>query len=108
MPTTTAAEVLAYAHCTEPRCKGYRQQQVMAVRTEDAYTYAERGGDLPGTENSFVRHAFADPAEAICEFCGSPRDISENARPQYQNISQFDPDGLIKLQDEGVEYDPQA
>jgi hypothetical protein len=108
MPTTTAAEVTAYAHCTEPRCRGYRQEQVQVVRTEDAYTYAEKGGDLPGIENSFVHWAFADPSEATCRHCGATRDISEAPRPQYANISQFDPEGLLKLQDQGVEFDPQA
>jgi hypothetical protein len=98
MPTQTVAQVEAYAHCTQPRCPGYREEAVRGVRTEDAYTYAERGGDLPGIESSFVYLTFANEEEIPCPHCGRPRDISPTSRPQYANLSGFAQDGLLDVE----------
>lgn len=98
MPTPTITQVRAYAHCVRPRCPGYREQEVDAVRREDFYTYAEKGGDLPGIENSFVYLDFADEDERACPSCGQARDLSATARPQYQNISGHDPNGLLDIE----------
>lgn len=102
MPTITQEAVTAYAHCVQPRCQGYQQQEVEAVREEAGFTYAERGGDLPGTEASFVSLRFADDDKAPCPHCGGHRDLSLTARRQYPAVSGFDPNGLLDIQP----YDP--
>lgn len=98
MPTQTVAEVEAYAHCTNPRCAGYREEAIRGIRTEDAYTYAERGGDLPGIESSFVYLAFANEEEIACPHCGRSRDIAATSRPQYANLSGFSQEGLLDVE----------
>lgn len=103
MPTTTVAEVTAYAHCVTPRCRGYQQAEVRGILKEDTYTYAERGGDLPGPENSFVYLSFAkEDEDAPCPHCGERRDLSLEPRRQYANISGHNPEGLLDIEP----YDP--
>lgn len=102
MPTITQEKVSAYAHCVQPRCRGYQQEEVEALREEAAFSYAERGGDLPGTEASFVSFRFADDDNAPCPHCRGHRDLSPTPRRQYPSVSGFDPNGLLDIQP----YDP--
>jgi phage terminase large subunit GpA-like protein len=98
MPTLTETEVRAFAHCVHPRCPGYQQEEVDAIRSEDSWTYAEQGGDLPGTERSFVRLRFADEKNTPCPHCGTARDLSADKRRQYANLSGYDPQGLLDVE----------
>jgi hypothetical protein len=98
MPTITETPVTAYAHCVNSRCPGNSQQEVEAIRAEDSFTYAEQGGDLPGTERSFVRLRFVNDAEAPCPNCGRIRDLSDSPRKQYDgSLSGHDPKGLLDV-----------
>lgn len=98
MPTITEVPIQAYAHCIDARCQGHEQEQVEAIRKEDSFTYAERGGNLPGTENSFVRVRFADEAESNCRHCGRIRELSETPRRRYDgSLSGHDPMGLLEV-----------
>lgn len=95
--------VTAYAHCTRPLCDGASQQPVQALREETGVTYAEQGGDLGFVDKSFVTLRFDDDDDAACPHCGRPRELTEQARVQYQNLSGVDPDGLV-----GIKYGAQT
>jgi hypothetical protein len=93
-------EVDAYAHCgTPPVCDGYDQVKVKAIREELGTTYMESGGDLPFIEKSHIHLRFADPDDAACPHCGAGRELSEQPRTTYQNLSGYDPEGL-----RGIKY----
>lgn len=108
MPTVTEMPVKGYAHCRNPRCAGSKQQAVDAIRIEDSYTFVERGGDLPGIETSQIRHVFANEDDRPCPVCSLPREVTDQARPSYENLSGFAQDGLldIELNDDGTRFDP--
>lgn len=97
MPTVTEVPVEAYAFCMDARCLGYKQEKVPAVRTHTDVTYLDMGGDMPGIEKSFDSVRFADETDAICSHCEGPREISEQLRPEYPNISGHDPMGLFEF-----------
>lgn len=98
MPTIMSrGEVAAFAHCPKPLCDGYEQQPVTAVREEIGRTYAESGGDAPFVETSTVTLAFAEPGEVACPECGQTREISTQVRQEYQNLSGYDPNGLLEI-----------
>lgn len=99
MPTIAEMPIKAYAHCIDARCPGHEQEQVEAIRKEDSFTYAERGGNLGGTENSFVRVRFADESESTCRQCGRIRELSETPRRKYDgSLSGHDPMGLLDVE----------
>lgn len=91
----TEEVVQCFAHCKNPMCPGYAQEPVDAVVTTTEYTYKDNGGDLPGTERSNRDLRFADDEERACRACKQPRELSADARPSYQNLSTFDPMGLV-------------
>lgn len=91
----TPERVKAYAHCLNPACPGYGQQQLDVTRTTIGYGFKDNGGDLPGIERSTVTLEFADPADQPCRTCSRPRELSEHPRPSYQPISGYDPMGLV-------------
>jgi hypothetical protein len=99
MPTSTDTPIDAYAHCLNPRCAGYAQESVKALRRETFYTFADLGGDanMPGYERSIVGFHFADETDAACPSCESPRAVTPEARTQYQNLSGHDPNGLLHI-----------
>lgn len=97
MPMATETPVKAYAHCQDGRCGGYLQQEVEGIRTETVWTYLDHGGDMPGIESSTQMVRFADESDAVCSFCAGPREISEQVRPEYPNISGHDPMGLFEF-----------
>jgi hypothetical protein len=89
--------VKAYAFCPNAQCLGYQQEPVDGIRTTTAYTYLDKGGDMPGVESSTEMTRFADEAQAVCGQCSGPRLISEQERPLYPNISGHDPMGLFEF-----------
>lgn len=101
MPTEVTVEVVAYAHCPNPRCAGYQQEEVAARQTEESWSYAEQGGDLPGQERSFVRLFFINdgregrPDELHCK-CGLVRELSATPRRQYR-VEGFSHDPMALL-----------
>lgn len=108
MPTITETPIQGYAHCRNPRCPGSRQEQVDVVRVEDSFTFVERGGDLPGYENSNVRFRFTDEDQSPCPNCGQHRDVTDTARPSYEALSGYDQSGLLDIEvtENGSRFDP--
>ena len=98
MPSVTETPVKAYAHCGNPICPGNAQEQVDALERTSAFSYQELGGDIPGDERSTVSFVFADEGDAPCSHCGRElRELSGSPRPQYENLSGFDPEYLRGL-----------
>lgn len=109
MPTAVETRVRAYAHCINPMCPGYGQEEVPAVSTETSYTFRDHGGDSREVFRSFVELRFgvdADEADrdvyveeyreaAACRSCSRPRELSATPRPSYMPLSGHDPYGLI-------------
>jgi len=97
MTSATEQFVEAYAFCHNGRCTGYLQEPVQGVRTTTSWTYMDSGGDLPGIEKTTEMVRFADEADGVCPTCEGPRDISEQLRPEYPNISNQDPMGIFEF-----------
>jgi hypothetical protein len=115
-PTITQATVEAFAHCTDPRCKGVAQEVVQAVQETTEWTFASRGGgDDPGgmgnlflnmVENSQTSLRFADLTDMPCPVCSRPRELSADPRPVYQ-IQVGGANALLRLQEMGVQFNPE-
>lgn len=102
----------AFAHCaamTEPgiRCEGYEQQPVSGLRETTEFFYSDGWGGLGAsdpydaavanlTERTVIRILFAAESDRACPSCGSPREISDQLRPQYDRLSDSAPDELLK------------
>lgn len=97
MPTVTEDVVPAFAFCQSAQCLGYQQEPVDGVRTTTAYTYLDSGGDMPGVEKSTEMVRFAVETDAVCPHCEGPRQVSEQVRPEYPNVSGHDPMGLFEF-----------
>lgn len=97
MPTVTETPIDGYAHCTQPRCRGNQQEPVKALRVDTSTTYVELGGDMPGVERSHVQFRFADPELIKCPFCGTDREVTDQARISYAPLSGHDPLGLLDV-----------
>lgn len=105
----SSVEVDAYAHCPaildDPAtgkaalCRGFVQEKVTARREEVGHTYLDSGGDNAFIENSFVSLHWIDPDQEACPHCDGPRQLAEQVRPKYQNMSRKDPLGLLGLRD---------
>lgn len=93
----TPVKVKAYAHCRNPMCPGYGQEQVDGVRTTVEYTYGDNGADMfkSMVERSTVTHDFVNDADRPCRHCGGDRELTDQARPTYQALSGYDPMGLV-------------
>jgi hypothetical protein len=114
-PTISEATVEAFAHCTDPRCKGVAQEIVQAVQETTEWTFASRGGgDDPGgmgnlflqmVENSQTSLRFADLTDMPCPVCSKPRELSPDPRPVYQ-IQVGGANALLRLQEMGVQFNP--
>jgi hypothetical protein len=115
-PTIREATVEAFAHCTDPRCKGVAQETVQAVQETTEWTFASRGGgDDPGgmgnlflnmVENSQTSLRFADmTATCRAPSAASPRELSPDPRPVYQ-IQVGGANALLRLQEMGVQFNP--
>jgi hypothetical protein len=97
MPNVIDTPAKGYAHCLNPRCPGYQQEVVPAIRRETQWTYTELDGDLPGIERSTVSYHFADEKDAACPTCKGIREVTAEPRATYQNLSGHDPNGLLKI-----------
>lgn len=96
MPTVTETLIDGWAHCSDPRCPGNKQQAVKAIRTVTEYSYVDLGGDIPGIERSTDLVRFNDLADAQCEHCGEPRLVADQVRPIYPNVSGVPQDRLLQ------------
>jgi len=92
----TREVVRAWAHCRHGLCPGYLQEEVDAERVETAFTFKDNGGrgSVPGVERSFVELLWTDQEQAACPSCGTPRELTDQERPQYE-ASGYDPMGLV-------------
>lgn len=96
MPTVSETGIKGFAHCRNPLCRGYLQEQVEAVRRETGYSYVERGGDLPFMESSTVHIVFADEqSDSPCPYCKEAREVTDQQRPVYEKMTGFAQDGLL-------------
>jgi hypothetical protein len=109
MPTAVETRVQAYAHCINPMCPGYGQEEVPAIATETSYTFRDHGGDSREVFRSFIELRFVVDAPesdheaygeqyreaAACGSCGRPRELAATQRPSYQPLSGHDPMGLL-------------
>lgn len=76
--------VFVYVSCYNQACARYHnlqsnldfEEKVPGIREETAFTYADRGGDMPGIENTHVRWAPQDIKYLKCEECGHPTTVS--------------------------------
>lgn len=100
----TPAQVKAYAHCQNPLCPGYGQEEVDAVRTEFAWTF---GDSDPKSvfknmiDRSTMMFEYANGEDRACRSCSTDRELTGTARPTYQALSGFDPMGLLN-----AKFDP--
>jgi hypothetical protein len=92
-PVVSEVVVDALAHCLNPRCEGYGQTPVKAIRQTVETLFIS---ELPlGTENSYVHLRFVDDADVACPHCGRARAVTEQERPIYEPLSGFAQDELI-------------
>lgn len=93
MPTESVSPTQLFAHCTDPLCRGNKQRPIEGFRVETSWTFVERGGDLPGFENSQVTFRPVNDGEEgrrddrICPECGKRAEIGDQVRPVYANLS---------------------
>jgi hypothetical protein len=97
MPTATETLIDAWAACSDGRCPGHKQQAVKAISTLVQFSYFDNGGDIPGIERSVTHVRFNDIADAQCEFCGEPRQVADQVRPVYPNVSGVPQDKLLMV-----------
>lgn len=108
-PRIHVTEVDGFAHCRDALCAGNAQEPVRAVVTLTEWTIASRGGKgvlANVVENSTEDVQFADAADSACSVCGKSREVVLKERPTYQRLSGFPQDGLIQLQQRGIQFDP--
>lgn len=76
--------VYVYKHCYNQACVLYHnlqesidhEEKVPGFREETSFTYADRGGDMPGVENTHVRWLPQDESHMECSECGTPTNVS--------------------------------
>lgn len=90
-------KITAFAHCPDPRCPGYSQAEVQAVRDTVDHTYVDSGGDMPGVEKSQVYFDFVDESDAVCPTCSRPRELSDQRRVTYAALSGHSQAGLLNI-----------
>jgi hypothetical protein len=96
MATQTEELVQAFAHCRNPLCPGEAQQPVDGIKRITAYSYVERGGDLPFTESTTEHIVFADEAkDGPCPHCSLMREVTNQVRPTYEPMTGFSQRGLL-------------
>lgn len=95
MPTVTETPHTLFAACTDPKCRGNKQRPIKGFRVETSWTFVERGGDLPGFENSSIAFRPENdgqdgrPNDGVCPVCEATADITDQVRPLYENLSGF-------------------
>lgn len=76
--------VFVYVHCYNQACVKYTnlqenlnfEEKVPGIREETSFTYADRGGDMPGIENTHVRFLPQDAEHMKCSECGNANNVS--------------------------------
>jgi hypothetical protein len=84
--------VFVYVHCYNAACVKYHnlqenlnfERKVPGIREETQYTYVDRGGDMPGIENTHVAWHVQNPDDVMCDACGMPTNISQNPSRKLQ------------------------
>jgi hypothetical protein len=79
-------DVFVYVHCYDQACPKYHnlqagldfERKVPGIREETSYTYVDRGGDMPGVENTHVAWHVQDDSDSRCPECGGSMNISNN------------------------------
>lgn len=98
----TFEDVFVYVHCINPNCESFHdlheglkhELKVPGLRNETMYTFADRGGDLPGPENSHVSWACLEADDAVCPDCGGNRNVSHDPSREIQRHNLGPGDGL--------------
>lgn len=76
--------VHVYVHCYNEGCILYHnlqeninnEEKLPGIREETSFTYADRGGDMPGIENTHVRFLPQDMSKMECSECGQATNVS--------------------------------
>ena len=106
MPRVREEQIEGWAHCPDPRCTGYSQESVRAVRVITETTFVENGGDLPGVERSFQHVTLIDEGDRQCRSCGKAREVTDQKRRVYAPLSGHDQNGLLKFGGFDPAYQP--
>lgn len=96
MPRVREETITGFAHCPNPRCEGYAQEQIPAVKTITEFTYKERGGDIGGVETSTVDVRAAAEEQRLCA-CGLTREVTDQPRKRYAPESGHSQTGLLEF-----------
>lgn len=80
-------DVFVYVHCYNQACLKYHnlqenldfEEKVPGIREETSFTYADRGGDMPGIENTHVNWLPQDEKHWKCDECGQPMNVAHEA-----------------------------
>jgi hypothetical protein len=80
-------DVFVYVHCYNQACLKYHnlqegadfEEKVPGIREETSFTYADRGGDMPGIENTHVKFLPQDEKHMFCDECGDQTNVSGEA-----------------------------
>lgn len=90
MPTERIADQTLFVHCVDPLCAGNTQRAVAGQVVTTEWTFAERGGEgtvLHGVENSSDAFRVVNPEDNVCRVCGGALEVTNQARPIYENLS---------------------
>ena len=106
--------ITGLAHCAQliapgERCPGYEQDEVPALRETLYFVYSDGwGGQFSSdpqdamlaqmTERTITRILYVNEADRPCPSCGSPRELTDQVRPQYDRLSDSKPDELLVRQ----------
>lgn len=101
MPRIELVEIDAFLHCSDALCDGYAQQPVRAYHETVSVTYADGGADPNLIDTTRVEHStsrlrLVDETDAPCPHCANPRELTDQVRPKYRNLSGQDPEFLKK------------
>ena len=109
MPLVTSEPAELWAHCAQQvtagqlsyddggrpygdeRCEGHAQQRVQGLRELTQFTYLDGGADPSDpvarmVERGIERFLWANPEDAACPYCQSPRELSDQQRPVYASL----------------------
>lgn len=111
MPTATQEQTAGWVSCMDARCVGYKQKEATVTKETVAFTYHDLGAlpsdPVPATavERETVRVVQVD---GECEHCHGPLLFTDQARPQYPQVSGQDDLALLSLNQQGKINDLQV
>jgi hypothetical protein len=97
MPTVTETLVDAWASCHDGRCPGYKQQAVKAILTLTEWSVLRPRRRHPRHRALLDADPLQRHRDAQCEFCGEPRQVADQVRPIYPNVSGVPQDKLLTV-----------